>query len=61
VRARLVIGADGPRSPLRRKGGLEGRPRGRVRLGLRAHFDCRRARPLRAWSTSSSVKGTRST
>jgi flavin-dependent dehydrogenase len=38
VAARLVIGADGPRSPLRRKGGLEGRPRGRVRLGLRAHF-----------------------
>jgi flavin-dependent dehydrogenase len=38
VRARLVVGADGPRSPLRRKGGLEGRPRGRVRLGLRAHF-----------------------
>jgi flavin-dependent dehydrogenase len=38
VPARLVIGADGPRSPLRRKGGLEGRPSGRVRLGLRAHF-----------------------
>ena len=38
VPARLVIGADGPRSPLRKKGGLEGRPRGRVRLGLRAHF-----------------------
>jgi len=38
VRARLVVGADGPRSPLRRKGGLEGRPSGRVRLGLRAHF-----------------------
>jgi flavin-dependent dehydrogenase len=38
VAARLVIGADGPRSSLRRKGGLEGKPRGRVRLGLRAHF-----------------------
>ena len=38
VAARLVIGADGPRSPLRRKGGLEGKSRGRVRLGLRAHF-----------------------
>jgi len=38
VAARLVVGADGPRSPLRKKGGLEGRPRGRVRLGLRAHF-----------------------
>jgi flavin-dependent dehydrogenase len=38
VRARLVVAADGPRSLLRRKAGLEGRRRGRVRLGLRAHF-----------------------
>jgi menaquinone-9 beta-reductase len=38
VRAPLVVAADGPRSVLRRKAGLEGRPRGRVRLGVRAHF-----------------------
>jgi len=38
VRGRLVVAADGPRSVVRRKGGLEGRPGGRVRLGLRAHF-----------------------
>ncbi len=38
VRARLVVAADGPRSPLRRKLGLDGKPRGRRRLGVRAHF-----------------------
>jgi flavin-dependent dehydrogenase len=38
VRGRLVVAADGPRSLLRRRAGLEGRPGGRVRLGLRAHF-----------------------
>jgi flavin-dependent dehydrogenase len=38
VHARLVVAADGPRSLVRRKGGLDGRPRGRARLGLRAHF-----------------------
>jgi flavin-dependent dehydrogenase len=38
VHARLVVAADGPRSLVRRKGGLDGRARGRARLGLRAHF-----------------------
>jgi flavin-dependent dehydrogenase len=38
VPARLVVAADGPRSLVRRKGGLEGRPRRQPRLGLRAHF-----------------------
>jgi flavin-dependent dehydrogenase len=45
VRARMVVGADGPRSLVRRKGGLEGRPRGRPRLGLRAHFRLARGVP----------------
>jgi flavin-dependent dehydrogenase len=38
VRARLVVGADGPRSLLRRQAGLDAGAAARVRLGLRAHF-----------------------
>lgn len=38
LRARLVVAADGPRSMVRRRVGLDGRPRARPRLGLRAHF-----------------------
>jgi menaquinone-9 beta-reductase len=38
VRAALVVAADGPRSLVRRKLDLEGTPRGRPRLGLRAHY-----------------------
>jgi flavin-dependent dehydrogenase len=38
VRARLVVAADGPRSLVRRRLGLDGRARGPARLGLRAHF-----------------------
>jgi len=42
-RARLVVGADGPHSPVRRSLGLDApRPR-RARIGLRTHF--RLARP----------------
>ena len=37
-RARLVVAADGPRSILRRRAGLDGPPDRRPRLGLRAHF-----------------------
>lgn len=38
VPGRLVVAADGPRSVLRRKAGLDVAGAARVRLGLRAHF-----------------------
>jgi flavin-dependent dehydrogenase len=38
VRARLVVAADGPRSLVRRKAGLDGAATSHPRLGLRAHF-----------------------
>jgi 2-polyprenyl-6-methoxyphenol hydroxylase-like FAD-dependent oxidoreductase len=37
-RAGLVVAADGLRSPLRRALGLEVSPRGRARVGVRAHY-----------------------
>lgn len=39
VEARLLIAADGLHSPLRRAAGLEGKPEGPVRFGLRRHFE----------------------
>ncbi len=38
VRARLVVGADGARSPVRRALALDGAPDRRPRMGLRRHF-----------------------
>jgi flavin-dependent dehydrogenase len=37
-RARLLVAADGLASPVRRREGLEARPRGPARLGVRRHF-----------------------
>ena len=37
-RARLVVGADGPRSSLRRRLALDAKPSGSARLGLRVHY-----------------------
>jgi flavin-dependent dehydrogenase len=39
IEARLLIAADGLHSPLRRAAGLEGKPEGPVRFGLRRHFE----------------------
>lgn len=38
IRCRLVVGADGLRSRVRRWAGLEGRPTARPRFGMRCHF-----------------------
>jgi menaquinone-9 beta-reductase len=49
IRTGLLIAADGLRSPLRRLAGLEAKPRGPRRFGIRRHF---RVAP---WSTSVEV------
>ena len=48
-RARLVVAADGLRSPLRRQLGLEGTPTGRTRVGVRAHYRLAPGQPERPW------------
>jgi 2-polyprenyl-6-methoxyphenol hydroxylase-like FAD-dependent oxidoreductase len=48
-RARLVVAADGLRSPLRRQLGLDGAPPARPRVGLRAHFRLAARRPPVPW------------
>src|SRR5262249_37466553 len=44
-RAGLVVGADGIVSRVRRSLGLDGRPRGPARVGVRAHFRLAAGRP----------------